>query len=82
MSLKDILRKDSISVMLISIFILLIVFRAIMLAITKEPISIQFWALFIAVATTKGMIFDGKGFGLLGKAITLGIVWLAASNFI
>jgi len=68
--------------MLISIFILLIVFRAIMLAITKEPISIQFWARFIALAITKRVLMDSRDINIGGKAVVLVIVWLVAYNYI
>jgi len=65
--------------------ILLLVFVAdgvISAEIRHQPVSTRFWALFIAVATTKAMIFDAKKVPFFGKALILGIVWLVAFSFI
>jgi hypothetical protein len=53
-----------------------------MLAITKEPISIQFWARFIALAITKRVLMDSRDINIGGKAVVLVIVWLVAYNYI
>jgi hypothetical protein len=77
------LRGKSLSSILTTIFVLVLIVKfSISYFITQEPISTRFWALYIALATTKGMVFDAKEFGLFGKAIILGIVWLTAYNFL
>ncbi|AGC68854.1 hypothetical protein Cst_c18770 [Thermoclostridium stercorarium subsp. stercorarium DSM 8532] len=82
-NLTNFLKGKSLSNILTNILVIVLISNIVIsAAITHEPISTRFWALYIAIATTKGMIFDAKGVGLFGKLLILGIVWLVAYNYI
>jgi hypothetical protein len=68
--------------MLSVLFIIVFAVRLIMVFFTKDAPSTEFWAWYIALATTKRMIMDGRNIHIAGRIFFVVIVWLAASNFI
>jgi len=81
-NIVDRLRGKSLSSILTGILVLVLIGKILIsVVITHEPISTRFWTLYIAIATTKGMIFDAKRVGLFGKLLILGLVWLVAYNY-
>lgn len=78
----DFTSSSSISAILSALFIIVLAVRLIMAFFTKDAPSTEFWAWYIALATTKGMIMDGKNIHIAGRIFFIVIVWLAASNFI
>ena len=64
------------------ILVLVLAVRLIMVFFTKDAPSTEFWAWYIAQATTKGMIMDGRNIHIAGRIFFVVIVWLVASNFI